>query len=52
VVAEGVETHAQAAFLRDAGCEAMQGFLFSRPVPPADFAALLRSRRTLIINES
>jgi EAL domain-containing protein (putative c-di-GMP-specific phosphodiesterase class I) len=52
VVAEGVETHAQAAFLRDAGCEAMQGFLFSRPVPGADFASLLRSRRTLVINET
>jgi diguanylate cyclase (GGDEF)-like protein/PAS domain S-box-containing protein len=41
VVAEGVETAAQAAFLRDAGCDTLQGFFFSRAVPPADFRALL-----------
>ena len=51
VVAEGVETHGQAAFLRQAGCEAMQGYLFSRPVPPADFAALLRSGRRFAAEE-
>jgi EAL domain-containing protein (putative c-di-GMP-specific phosphodiesterase class I) len=45
VVAEGVETQAQAAYLRDAGCEGMQGFLFSRPVPAAECALLLRSKR-------
>ena len=33
VVAEGVETRAQAAFLERGGCEEFQGFLFSRPVP-------------------
>jgi diguanylate cyclase (GGDEF)-like protein/PAS domain S-box-containing protein len=32
VVAEGVETAAQARFLNDAGCQLLQGFLFSRPV--------------------
>ena len=32
VVAEGVETEAQAAFLEVAGCELAQGYLFSRPV--------------------
>jgi len=46
-VAEGVETERQAAFLREAGCEAMQGFLFSRALPAADCAQLLRSRRRL-----
>ena len=33
VVAEGVETHAQANFLRGAACSERQGYLFSRPVP-------------------
>jgi EAL domain-containing protein (putative c-di-GMP-specific phosphodiesterase class I) len=32
VVAEGVETPAQARFLNEAGCQLLQGFLFSRPV--------------------
>ena len=33
VVAEGVETPAQAQLLSEAGCQLLQGFLFSRPVP-------------------
>ncbi len=40
VVAEGVETQGQLAFLRDEGCDSFQGFLFSKPVPPAQFEAL------------
>lgn len=39
VVAEGVETEPQLERMREFGCEAIQGFLFSRPVPPADFVA-------------
>jgi diguanylate cyclase (GGDEF)-like protein/PAS domain S-box-containing protein len=35
VVAEGVETDAQLARLRDLGCELAQGFYFAAPVPPA-----------------
>lgn len=42
VVAEGVETRDRAAFLRDAGCDELQGFLFSRPVEASDMDALLR----------
>jgi len=42
VVAEGVETGAQASFLLANGCPIQQGFLFSRPLPAEDFAALLR----------
>jgi diguanylate cyclase (GGDEF)-like protein/PAS domain S-box-containing protein len=37
VVAEGVETEAQHAFLADHGCQAYQGFLFNKPQPPAIF---------------
>ena len=43
VVAEGVETEEQRAFLAERHCGLMQGFLFSRPVPAADFIALLAS---------
>lgn len=42
VVAEGVETAEQEAFLRDIACDAWQGFHFSRPVEAEAFAALLR----------
>ncbi len=42
VIAEGVETDAQCAFLRAEGCDAAQGFHIARPLPPGDFATLLR----------
>jgi diguanylate cyclase (GGDEF)-like protein len=38
VVAEGVETQLQADYLRKRGCEELQGYLFSKPVPAAEFA--------------
>lgn len=41
VVAEGVETEAQREFLRNRGCEYLQGYLISRPMPAPDFRALL-----------
>jgi EAL domain-containing protein (putative c-di-GMP-specific phosphodiesterase class I) len=41
VVAEGVETVDQQAFLRDHACNEMQGFLFSRPLPPSQILDLL-----------
>jgi len=40
IVAEGVETQNQVAFLRDCGCHKAQGYLFSRPVPAQQFAEL------------
>ncbi len=40
-VAEGVETASQLALLGEEGCDEAQGFLISRPVPAAEFAALL-----------
>jgi diguanylate cyclase (GGDEF)-like protein/PAS domain S-box-containing protein len=42
VIAEGVETRAQMEFLRHHGCDEMQGYFFSRPVPVDAFTALLR----------
>ncbi len=41
VVAEGVETEAQAAMLREWGCQELQGYLFSRPVHADQIAAML-----------
>jgi len=38
VVAEGVETEAQRAFLRDSGCNVLQGYLIARPQPAEQFA--------------
>jgi len=43
VVAEGVETSEQSAFLLRRGCNVQQGYLFSRPVPECEFALLLRA---------
>ena len=43
VVAEGVETAEELAFLREHQCDEVQGYYFSRPVPPDQFASLLRA---------
>jgi EAL domain-containing protein (putative c-di-GMP-specific phosphodiesterase class I) len=43
-VAEGVETEAQLEFLRQRGCDAMQGYLVAKPLSAAEFAAFVRGR--------
>lgn len=44
IVAEGVETAEQKEFLRQRACDEMQGYYFSTPLPPEEFASLLRGR--------
>jgi diguanylate cyclase (GGDEF)-like protein/PAS domain S-box-containing protein len=46
VIAEGVETQAQYDFLKENNCDQVQGFLFSRPLPPDDFLEMLRKNRS------
>ena len=42
VVAEGVETEQQRDFLLKYGCDVLQGYLYSRPIPPDEYAVLMR----------
>lgn len=45
VLAEGVETAAQLTFLRRHGCDSAQGFLFSKPVPGSEIAAVVAAAK-------
>lgn len=47
VIAEGVETKEHCRMLREQGCDEMQGYYFSKPVPAKEFEAMLRMRRQL-----
>ncbi len=44
VIAEGVETIEQADFLKNLGCQIMQGYYFSRPIPAEEFEKLLQKQ--------
>ena len=44
VIAEGVETERQLSFMRDIGCDLIQGFLVSRPMPPSALSRFLKER--------
>jgi len=48
IVAEGVETPEQLAFLRRQGCDVVQGYLASQPLPEYDFVELLRRDARLL----
>jgi diguanylate cyclase (GGDEF)-like protein/PAS domain S-box-containing protein len=48
VVAEGVETNIQCAFLQVEGCHAAQGFYIAPPLPASDFAALFGESRVFL----
>ena len=45
VVAEGVETEGQLKLLRDAGCDVVQGYYFSRPLPADEFERKILGER-------
>jgi diguanylate cyclase (GGDEF)-like protein/PAS domain S-box-containing protein len=51
VIAEGVEKEAQLAYLRRNGCDEMQGYYFSRPVPEEEFEQMVRDGRRLQMAE-
>ncbi len=48
VIIEGVETEEQLACLRERGCDEAQGYYFSRPLPPDEFAELLKREVSLL----
>ena len=50
IVAEGVETLAQMAFLRGLGCDQLQGYLFSPPVTVEVFEQMVRDKKRLSLD--
>jgi diguanylate cyclase (GGDEF)-like protein/PAS domain S-box-containing protein len=48
VIAEGVEYEEHLEFLRENGCEELQGYLFSRPLPAATFESMMSEREKLV----
>lgn len=49
VIAEGVETREQAQFLKQEGCDEIQGYYFSRPVPINEFKMLIHEHKKLML---
>ena len=47
VVAEGVELQTQFDFLRERGCDVIQGYLVSRPIPPENMPEFIRGRQSM-----
>jgi diguanylate cyclase (GGDEF)-like protein/PAS domain S-box-containing protein len=52
VLAEGVETQEQLAFLQARGCDSYQGYWYSKPLPASDFAKLLLDTKTQLITDT
>ncbi|TGU74372.1 EAL domain-containing protein [Geomonas terrae] len=51
VIAEGVETQGQLNYLQSQGCDEIQGYFLSKPVPAAEFERLLAEQRQLTVHE-
>jgi diguanylate cyclase (GGDEF)-like protein/PAS domain S-box-containing protein len=51
VIAEGVEEKVQLEFLRDHGCNEIQGYLYSRPIPAKEFATFIKNNPVMMDEE-
>ncbi len=52
VIAEGVEDEAQLQFLKNIGCESMQGFYFSKPVPADELECMLEGGKSIDVSNN